>query len=72
MDIQDKVFIFCENVRRRRENAGLSLLELSQRSGIRLKLLESLDQGRLPHSLMVADASSLAKVFGCDISDLFQ
>ena len=72
MDIQEYIKIFCHNVYWRREEAGLSNLELSERSGVALGMLEALEQGEIPEEMMVEDAFDLAKVFGCKPHELFQ
>ncbi len=72
MSVQNDVHIFCQNIHQRRDTAGLSLLELSRRSGVPLEMLESLERNILPPEMDVGHALALAKVFGCQIYELFQ
>lgn len=72
MDIQEYTKIFCHNVYWRRKEAGLSNLELSERSGVALEMLEALERGEIPEEMMVEDAFDLARVFGCKPHELFQ
>ena len=51
---------------------GLSLAELENRSHVPLWMLEELERGTLPKEMMVTDAFRLAKVFHCQVNELFQ
>jgi len=62
---------FLNNIRRRREQMGLSLAELSSRSGLPLEMLEELDRGVIPDEMMLDAAFKLAKVFHCKAYELF-
>mgnify|MGYP001135846161 CR=1 FL=1 len=72
MSMQEEIKIFCRNICRRREEASLSAGELSRRSGVPLEMLESLERNILPPEMDVGHALALAKVFGCQIYELFQ
>lgn len=63
---------FCNNVRRLRRNAGLSVAELSQQSGISIYMLMELEKGVIPKQMMVSDAFALAEVFHCETYELFE
>ena len=72
MGIQEYTKIFCRNIHCRRGKAGLSNLELSQRSGVALEMLEALERGEIPKEMVVDDAFDLARAFGCKVSELFK
>ena len=72
MSIQKDTEIFCRNVYWRLEEAGITVKELSKRSGVPMEMLEALEQGAIPEEMMVDDAFNLAKVFGCKVYELFQ
>lgn len=72
MKKEDSIRLFIRNVQRLRMQKGLSLAELGNRSGVPLWMLEELERGTLPKEMMVADALRLAKVFHCQINELFQ
>lgn len=63
---------FCETVYKLRTESGLSLPELSRRSGLPLTMLEELERGVLPKRMMVDDAWKLAEAFGCEAAELFR
>ena len=69
---EDSIKIFICNVHRLRLREGLSLTELGRRSHVPLWMLAELEQGRLPKEMMVTDAFHLAKVFHCQVHELFQ
>ena len=64
--------IFSNNVRQRREQAGLSVAELARLSGLPLKMLEELEKGVIPKEMTVDNAIDLAGTFGCEIQELFR
>ena len=64
--------IFSNNVRQRREQAGLSVAELARLSGLPLKMLEELEKGVIPKEMTVDNAIDLARTFGCEIQELFR
>ena len=72
MSKQEDIQIFCQNIHQRREEAGLSAEGLAERSGAPREMLEALDRGILPREMDVGDAFALAKVFGCEVHDLFR
>lgn len=72
MTREDSITLFIHNIRRLREQEGISLAELGSRSKVPLWMLEELEQGTLPKEMMVTDAFRLAKVFHCQINELFQ
>lgn len=72
MNIQESMNLFCRNISQRRKDAGLSVLELSQRSGLPLEMLQELDKGILPEDMMVDDAIHPSQAFGCKTADLFR
>lgn len=72
MSAQEYTKIFCKNIHWRQNEAGLSNLELSERSGVALEMLEALERGEIPEEMMVDDAFDLARVFGCKPHELFQ
>lgn len=47
--------ILTTNIRMRREAMGLSLAETAQRSGIPVKMLETLEQGVIPPEMLITD-----------------
>lgn len=63
---------FCKRIHELRINVGMSISELSRRSGLPLAMLEALDQGEIPEAMMVTDAWNLARAFGCKIHELFK
>lgn len=72
MSIQENKRKFCNNVKALRRKQNLTLEELSQRSGVALEMLESLERGEIPEEMMVDDAFDLARAFGCEPYELFQ
>ena len=72
MSIEESKTKFFNNVKRLREQQGLSLEELAEQSGVSLDLLEQLEQDILPEEMMTSDAYKLAVTFHCKISELFQ
>lgn len=72
MGIQEYTKIFCRNIHWLREKAGLSNLELSQRSGVSLEMLEALEEEMLPEEMMMDDAFALADALTCKVTELFQ
>lgn len=72
MNAEESKEVFIHNVRQRREAEGISISELSRRSGVPLTMLEELEQGVLPKSMMVDDAWKLAEAFGCKPTELFR
>lgn len=66
-DMSEKLREYCgivaENVKRLREQSGLSQLEVSIHTGIRQEYLERLEQGLTSPSHLVR--TKLAEVFGC-------
>ena len=69
---EDSIKLFICNVQRRRMQEGISLAEFGKRSNIPLWMLEELERGTLPKEMMVTDALRLAKVFRCQVYELFQ
>lgn len=63
---------FCRKIQTLRREEKLSLIKLSERTGLPLEMLEKLDQGTIPEEMMVDDAFALAKVFGCEVYELFE
>lgn len=55
-------------VRTRRENAGLSLTELSRLSGLSISKLSKIENGKL--KLQINDIAVLARAIGCMPSEL--
>lgn len=72
MSAEESKEVFIYNVRQRREAEGISISELARRSGVPLTMLEELDRGVVPESMMVDDAWRLSKVFGCELAELFR
>lgn len=72
MKKEDSIRLFIRNVQRLRMQKGLSLAELGNRSHVPLRMLEELERGTLPKEMMVTEAFRLAKVFHCQINELFQ
>lgn len=63
---------FCTRIYELRSKENLSLTELAHRSGLPLKMLESLECGVVPEEMMVDDAFDLAKALHCKIYELFK
>ena len=63
---------FCSNVRRSRQDAGLSVTELSKQSGISVYMLMKLEKGIVPKRMTIDDAFALAEVFHCETYELFE
>ena len=72
MSVKESENVFIHNVRQRREAMGISVPELARRSGLPLAMLEELDLGIIPESMMVTDAWKLAEAFGCELAELFR
>lgn len=72
MSVEDAKKVFIHNVRQRREAMGISVPELARRGGLSPAMLEELDRGAVPESMMVDDAWKLAEVFGCEPEELFR
>jgi len=72
MSKEDNINIFCNRVRELRKQQDISWEELSKRSGVPQRMLEQLEQNILPKEMMVDDACELAKVFGCEVYELFE
>ncbi len=72
MKKEDYIKLFICNVQRRRMQEDISLAELGSRSNVPLWMLEELERGTLPKEMMVTDALRLAKVFRCQVYELFQ
>lgn len=72
MKKEDSIRLFIRNIQRLRMQEGLSLAELENRSHVPLWMLEELERGTLPKEMMVTDAFRLAKVFHCQVNELFQ
>ena len=72
MKREDSIKLFIRNVQRLREQEGMSLAELGNRSNVPPWMLEELERGTLPKEMMVSDALRLAKVFHCQPYELFQ
>jgi|InofroStandDraft_1065614.scaffolds.fasta_scaffold09042_2 transcriptional regulator with XRE-family HTH domain len=64
--------ILTTNIRMRREAMGLSLAETAQRSGIPVKMLETLEQGVIPPEMLITDVFYLAQIFHCETFELFK
>lgn len=63
---------FCKKFFDLRIENDLTLSELARRSGLPLAMLEELDRGAVPESMMADDAWKLAEVFGCEPEELFR
>lgn len=72
MSFEKDKTIFCNNVKTMWKKQGLKLEELARRSGLPLKMLEELEQGTLPEEMILEDAVVLAKIFGCEVYELFK
>ncbi len=72
MGVLEMKLQFCEKILALRMEHGLILPELARRSGVPLTMLEELDRGVVPESMMVDDAWRLSKVFGCELAELFR
>ena len=72
MDIEEMKTQFCEKIQHLRVEAKWSVEELSLKSGVPLEMLEQLEQNILPKDLMLDDTAALAKVFHCEIHELFR
>ena len=72
MSAEESKEVFIHNVRQRREAEGISISELARRSRVPLTMLEELERGVLPKSMMVDDAWKLAEAFGCKPAELFR
>jgi len=72
MSIEENINIFCNRVKELRKQKNISLEELAERSGVSKDMLEQLEQNILPEEMMVDDAISLARAFGCKVHELFE
>jgi len=72
MTMKETINIFCNKIKKLREQQDISWEELSKRSGVPQRMLEQLEQNILPEEMMVDDACELAKVFGCEVYELFE
>lgn len=72
MTVSEMKLQFCKKLLALRIESDLTLPELARRSGLSLAMLEELDRGVVPESMMVDDAWKLAKVFGCELHELFR
>lgn len=72
MSIEESKIKLFNNIRKLREAKNMSVLELSERTGLPLEMLEQLDQNILPEEMMVDDAIALARVFRCKGYELFK
>jgi len=72
MSIEENINLFCNKAKELRKQKGISLEELAERSGVAQDMLEQLEQNILPEEMMVDDAISLARAFGCKVHELFE
>lgn len=72
MTVPEMKLQFCKKLLDLRRKNNLTLPELARRSGVPLTMLEELDRGVVPESMMVDDAWKLAKVFDCELHELFR
>ena len=63
---------FCEKVRALRTAQGLSLSELSRKSGVPLDLLRQMEQNILSDDFLVEHIFDLAGALGCAAYELCQ
>lgn len=63
---------FCKRIHKLRNKEKLSLAELARRSGLPPEMLEALERGTILEEMMVDDAFALARVFHCEIYELFE
>lgn len=72
MTVLEMKLQFCKKILALRIENGFTLPELARRSGVPLTMLEELERGVLPKSMMVDDAWKLAETFGCKPAELFR
>ena len=72
VSIEENKNIFCNRIRELRKQQNITLEELAEHSGVSLEMLEQLEQNILPEEMMVDDAFKLAKVFHCQVYELFE
>jgi DNA-binding XRE family transcriptional regulator len=71
MEFEDARKLFCENVKRLREENGLSKKELSKIMGIGVGSLTKIESGCIPKRLSWTSAVRLAHFFEIMVQDLF-
>ena len=72
MKIEESRDRFCRNIHWRRLKSGMTLTELAEHSELPLWMLEELEKSVIPEDMMVDDAVSLARTFGCKVHELFE
>jgi DNA-binding XRE family transcriptional regulator len=71
MNDENELRIFCENVKRLREESGLSKKEMAKIMAIGVKRLNRIETGDFPKTLKTSAALRLAQHFNITLKDLF-
>ena len=72
MKNKDFEMLFCKKVRALRTAQGLSVSELSAKSGVPLPLLEQMEENILSDDFLVEHIFDLSKALGCRAYELCQ